>query len=191
MYSGRHEDQPGPKELEERIRNYLLTALRTLTSLNLDISLYHFYHIQNIGRDPFGGNGLDEAYTMYEEQARNCQRWWMKLRAASEKQASGMGAANISPPPGSRPDPRRSPSPLEYQSALDEDELAGTRRDEVTPMDIDPVEVEQGLPLPPTSVIGPPPPKPKPKVRLHQFQIRVVAGAIIHLRKVMFLLRGV
>ena len=190
MYSGGPEDRPSPKELEERIRDYLFATLRTLTSLNLDISLYLWHHDnQNPRRDPFGGNGLDDAYTLYEERANDCRRLWMKLRAASEKRTSLTKAAGNSSPPRSRLDLERSSSPLEYQSAIEENEPAETRRNnQVTPMDVDPVEMERDIPWPSTPVIDLPPPKSKLKVRLCSLQSCVSAGAIIQSRTVTLLL---
>jgi len=167
MSSDEPQGEPSPKELEQRIKGYLLAALRALSPLQLDISLYLLHHGQNARRDPFGGNDLDEVYTMYEERANDCRRLWMKLRASSEKQASLTKATGNSPPSRSRLGLERSSSPLEYQSALDEDELAETRRDHhVTPMDIDPVEAEPDVPRPLASTANPLPAKPKPKVRL-------------------------
>ena len=160
MHSGGHEEQPGPKELEDRINSYLLTALRTVSSLNLDISLYLILYVRNARRDPFGGNDLDGAYTMYEEQANNCRRLWMQLRAASEKRNSLAKATGDLSPPRSRLGLERSPSPLEYQSALDEDEeTKGNNR--VTPMDVDPVKTEQDVLQLPAPALRPPGPKPK------------------------------
>jgi len=156
MYSAGREYQPSPEDLEERIRSYLVTALRTLSSLNLDISLYLLHHNQDIRRDPLGEGGLDDAYTMYEERSNECRRLWMKVRAVSEKRTSVTGAVDPSP---SKPrlDLKTSLSPLEYQSAPKEDEPAGTKKNnQVVPMDVDPVKAEQ---------VDLRPPKPKPKVR--------------------------
>jgi hypothetical protein len=74
MYSVGCEHQPSPKNLEGRIRSHLVTTLRTLSSLNLDISPYLLHHTQNARCDPLYGNGLDEAYTMYVERANECRR---------------------------------------------------------------------------------------------------------------------
>ena len=162
------EREPSPEELERRIKGYLLAALRALNPLQLDISLYLLHHGQNARRDPFGGNDLDEVYAMYEERANNCRRLWMKLRVSSEKQASLTKAAGNSPPSGSRPSLERSSSPSEYQSALDEDELAEARADShVKPMDVDPVEAEPDVPRPLAFMANSlPAKKTKPKVRL-------------------------
>jgi len=167
MSSDEPRGESSPKELEKRIKEHLLAALHVLTSLKLDATLYLFHHGQNAHRDPFSGNDLDEVYTAYEEQANDCRRLWMKLRVSSERQATRTKATGNSSPSRSRLNLERSSSPLEYQSALDEDELAEIRRDgHVTPMDIDPVVVEPDVPRPPTSMANPLPPKPKPKVRL-------------------------
>jgi len=165
MHSGSHKKQPGPKELEERIKTYLLTALGTLSSLNLDISLYLLHHVRNVRREPFGENDLDETYAMYEERANNCHRLWMQLRATSEQRASLANAAGDSSLPKSCSSLKRSPSPLEYQSTLGEDEE--TRgNNQVTPMDVDPVEAERDVPRPPTPAADLHAPKPKPMVCL-------------------------
>ena len=192
MCSSEQKDRPSLKVLEERIENCLFTAFHTLHSLSEDISLYLFHHTnRNTRRDPFGGNRLDDAYTMYEERANDCRRLWMKLRSASEKQASLTEPAGNSSPPRNRLDSERSSSPLEYESALDENELVGTQRNnQVTPMDIDPAEAERDVPRPPTPTIDPPPPKPKPKVRLRSPRDCVIPGAIIRSRTVTLLLRG-
>ena len=164
MGSGELKDDPSPKDLEERIRGYLLAALHVLHPLHLDVSLYLLQHGQNARRDPFGGNDLDAVYNMYEERANECRRLWMKLRALSEKQASLMKTADNSLPSTSRVE--RSSSPLEYQSALDDDEPAATQGDKhVTPMDIDPAEAEQDVPKPLTPVLDFSSLKSKPKVR--------------------------
>jgi len=164
MSSDELKDEPSPKELERRIKGYLLAALRALNPLQLDVSLYLLHHGQNARRDPFGGNDLDEVYTMYEERSNDCRRLWMKLRASSERQASLKKTAGNSPPSRPRGDLERSSSPLEYQSALDEDEQAEIQGDKhVTPMDVDPAEAEPDVPKPSTLVV---PPKLKPKVRL-------------------------
>ena len=158
--------EPSPKELEKRIKEYLLTAIRALHPLQLDVSLYHIQS-ENACRDPFGGSDLDVVYALYEQGANECRRLWMKLRALSEKQASLTKSTGGSPPSGSRLGLERSSSPLEYQSALDEDESAETRRDrQVTPMDVDPVEAEPDVPRPLVSTANPLPAKTKPKVRL-------------------------
>lgn len=167
MSSDEPKGEQSPKELEKRIKGYLLAALHTLTHLQFDVSLYLLHHGQNARRDPFGGNDLDEVYTMYEERANDCRRLWMKLRASSEKQASVTKATGKSPLPRSRLGLERSSSPLEYQSALEEDEPAETQRDShITPMDVDPVEPEPDVPRPlmPTANLFPT--RPKPKVRL-------------------------
>lgn len=116
----------------------------------------------------------------------------MKLRAASERRTSQTKAAGNSSPSRSRLGLERSSSPLEYQSALDEDEAAEIQRNnQVTPMEVDPVEAERDVHRLPTPTIDPPPPKPKSKVRLCSPQNRVAIGAIIHPRTVTLLLRGV
>ena len=174
MYSVGHEYEPSAEDLEERIRSYLVTALRTLSSLNLDISLYLLHHTQDVRRDPFGGNGLDEVYTMYEERANECRRLWMKIRAASEKRASITGAADSSPSK-SRLNLETPLSLLEYRSALDEDEPAGAQgNNQVTPMDVDPVKVGRNLPRPQTPAVDSRPPKQKPKVRPCLLQIELL-----------------
>jgi len=163
MDSAGRKDQCSAEVLEKRIRDYLLSALRTLHSLHLDISMYLLHHnVQNVRRDPLIGNGLDDIYTMYEERANECRRLWMKVRAVSEQRTSTTGAAG-SFPSGSHSDPETSLSPFEYQSALGEDGSAGAQRNE--PMDVDPVKVEQDLPRPPTPATDPHPPKQKTKVR--------------------------
>jgi len=169
MYSG-DEGQPNPEDLEKRIRNYLVAIFRTLNNLNEDISLYLWYHLDlNIRRDPLGGNGLDGAYNMYEEKSNECRRLWMSIRATSEKRASSMEGTNNSSPSKSRAGLDASLSPLEYQSAHGEDELPEMKKeDQVTPMDVDPVEVKRESPQPPTPKIDPHPTKPKSKVRLCQ-----------------------
>jgi hypothetical protein len=136
MYSVGYEDQSGPKDLEGRIGGYLVTALRTLSSLNLDISLYLLHHTQNARRDPLCGNGLDEAYTMYEERANECRRLWMKVRAVSERRASITGAADSSPS-RSRLDPERPPfrhsNTSQRLMKMSQLELEGTTRLHVDP----------------------------------------------------------
>ena len=171
MSSAGYEDQPSPKELEERIQRHLLSAFDILSSLNRNVSLYLFYHNRNVRRDPFGENGLDEAYTMYEGQANECRRQWMKLRSASEKRAPLTKAADNPSPSGSRLDLETLLSPVESLSAaIDEDEPVGTQRnDRVTPMDFDPVQVEH-IPRSPTPATDRRPPKPKAEVRLPSLQ---------------------
>ena len=174
MDSAGREDQCGTEDLEKRIRDYLFSALRTLHSLHLDIAMYLLHHNQDVRRDPLSGNGLDDIYTMYEERANECRRLWMKVRALSEQRASTTGAAESSPS-GFRSDLETSLSPLDYQSALGEDEPARAQRsDKVTPMDVDPVKVEQDLPRLPTPAADPRPPKPKTKVRPRSFQIKLL-----------------
>lgn len=186
MYSGGSDNKPDLKELGGRITNHLLTALQTLSSLNLDISLYLFHHTQNVRRDPFDGNGLDEAYTMYEERANDCRRLWMKLRAASAKQATWAETGGDMSP--SRPRLEKSPSPLEYQSALDDDELIEIRRrNQVTPMEIDPVEPER----PSTPANDPSSPKLKPKVRYAYLITEFLLTPLFTPRKLTLPLRGV
>jgi len=165
MSSDEPKDEASPEELEKRIKGHLLAALHTITHLQLDISLYLLHHGQNSRRDPFGGNDLDQAYTMYEERANDCRRLWMKLRASSEKQGSLMKPAGNSPPSRSPFGLERSSSPLEYQSALDEDEPTETKRDnQVTPMDVDPAEAEPDVPRRVTPVVDLSRLKSKPKV---------------------------
>lgn len=164
MYPVGRKDSPSLKELESRIKDYLLAALQTLASLNVDISLYLYHHehaTQNARRDPLGGNGLDEAFNLYEQQANDCHRWWMRLRIASEKRAK---VGNDPPPSNSRWDMEVASSPLEYQSALDEEEASEDRsNDRVTPMDVNPAG---NIPRPSTSVVDQRPLKPKTEVRL-------------------------
>lgn len=176
MDSAGCKDQCSTEDLEQRIRDYLFSALRTLHSLHLDISVYLLHHkAQNVRRDPLSGNGLDDLYTMYEERANECRRLWMKVRAVSEQRTSTTGAAD-SFPSGSRPNLETSLSPLEYQSAPDEDEPAGAQtNDQVTAMDVDPVKVEQDLPRLPTPAANLHPPKPKNKVRPRSFQIKLLS----------------
>jgi len=175
MDSAGRKDQCSFEDLETRIRDYLFSALRTLHSLHLDISVYLLHHnAQNVHRDPLSGNGLDDLYTMYEERANECRRLWMKVRAVSEQRTSTTRAAD-SFPSGSRSDLETSLSPLKYQSAPCEDEPAGPRRnDQVTPMDVDPVKVEQDLPRLPTPAADPHPPKPKTKVRPRSFRVKLL-----------------
>lgn len=181
MSSDEPKGEPSPEELEKRIKECLLAAFHTLHPLHVDISLYLLQHGQNTRRDPFGGNDLDKAYTMYEERANECRRLWMKLRASSERQASQAKAAGNSSPSRSRLNLERSSSPLEYQSALDEDELTETQRDShVTPMDVDPVVAEPDVPRPLTSMANPVRPKPKPKVRIAH-RSEATAGTITRL----------
>ena len=144
---GSDKDQLGPKELAGRISESLLVLFRTLSSANSDISIYLLrYAIEDIRRDPYAWAKLDEAYTIYEEQANHCRRSWMKLRATAEKDVpKTITAVGTSPAPEFRSQ-GRSPSPLEYQSDHGEHEL--DKIDQVTVMDVDP-----------------PPPNPKPKVR--------------------------
>jgi hypothetical protein len=94
MYSVGCEDWPGPKNIEERIGSYPVTAIGTLLSLNLDISLYLLHHAQNARREPLCGNGLDEAHAMYGERANECRRLLMEVRVVSGKRASGTGTAD-------------------------------------------------------------------------------------------------
>ena len=192
MYFVGRKDQPGAEDLEERIGNYLVTALRTLSSLNLDISLYLLHHTQNVRRDPLGENGLDEAYTMYEERANECRRLWMRVRAVSEKRASITGTTDSSPSK-SRSDLETSPSPLEYQSAIDEDESTGAQEnDQVVPMDVDPVRAERAPLRPSTPTVDLHPPKPKPKVRPCLLQIKLLLMLFFFFtRKVTFPIHGV
>ena len=162
--SGR-EDQLGSNlEVVGKISESLLTLFRTLCSTNSDISIYHLHHaVEHIRRDPYTWGKLDETYTMYEEQANNCRRLWMKLRATAEKE---MARADTAAGTASAPVPHfrgRSPSPLEYQSDHGGDEPAKAEKvDRVTPMDIDPQGDDQ---RPPVLAVDPPPPKPKRKVR--------------------------
>lgn len=138
-------DQPGPEELEERIKGCLLTVITDLSSLNMDITLYLFHHIPNIHHNPF--NRLDEFYTIYEERANECRRLWIRLRAASKNQTSFTRVADNPSSSKSRLDLETSPSPLEYQSEFGADELAETRgNDRAMPMDVDPVKAEQDPP---------------------------------------------
>ena len=177
MYSG-DENQPSPEDLEKRIRNYLIAIFRTVSNLNQDVSLYLFYHIKNIHRDPLGGNELDRAYNMYEGQANECRRLWMSIRATSEKRASAAEATNNSFPLKSHVDSETSISPLDYQSALGEGELPEIKREEqVTPMDVDPVDTEREPPRPPTSEVDPHL-KSKPKVRLCTSQTEVLLTSL-------------
>jgi hypothetical protein len=81
MYSVWCEDQPSPKGAEGRIESYLVTALRTLSSLSLDISLHPLHHTQDARRDPLCGYGPGGAYNMYEERANEYRRLWVKVRA--------------------------------------------------------------------------------------------------------------
>ena len=165
-------DGPSLKELEGKIKNYLLSALQTLASLNVDISLYLYHHehaTQNARRDPLGGNGLDEAYNLYEQQANDCRRWWMRLRIASEKRAKTASDPSSSK---SQLDTESPSSPLEYQSALDEDEGFEDRGDDRvdTPMDVD---TTGHIPRPQTPIADQRLFKPKSEVRLRPVQVRL------------------
>jgi len=141
MSSDKANGEPRTEELSKSIRRYLLAAMHVLNPLDLDVSLYLLDHNQS---DPFGGNDLDDIYSMYEERANNCRRLWMKLRALSEKHASRSKAPGNPPQPRS---PLRSPSPLERHSAVDEDDLAETRRENQDgPAEIDPAEPEPDVP---------------------------------------------
>ena len=113
-----------PKELEKRIRECLLAVIHTLYGLHLHLSYYYLQHGENSNHDPFGGNDLDGVYTIYEEWVDSCQREWMNLRVASEKQASLLGAPGDSPRSRSCLDLERSSSPSKHYSALEEDETA-------------------------------------------------------------------
>lgn len=174
MDSAVRQGQHSVKDLEKKINESLLSALHTLHTAQLDISLYLLHHnTQDIRRDPLSGNGLDEVYSMYEERANECRRLWMKVRALSEKRISTTGPAE-SFPSGSRLDLQTSVSPLEYQSTPDEDELGGARRnDRVAIMDVDPADVEQDNPRLSTSPADPHPPVPKNKVCPCLFQTKL------------------
>lgn len=167
MYSG-GENQHSPEDLEKRITDYLVAIFRILSNLNQDVSLYLFYHLENdIRRDPLGGTALNRAYNMYEAQTNEYRRLWMSIRATSEKRASAIEATNSTFPSRSHVDPETTISPLEYQSAHGEDELPEIKReDQVTPMDVDPVDAERDLPRPPIPEVDPRHTKPKSKVRL-------------------------
>ena len=171
MHPAGRKDDPSLRELEGRIKDYLLSALQTLASLNVDISLYLYHHdhtTQNAHRDPLGGNGLDEAYNLYEQQANDCRRWWMRLRTASEKRAKTI---NDLPPSSSRLDTESPSSPLEYQSALDEDEVfEGRRNGQITPVDVD---AARHIPRPQTPIADQRPLKPKSEVRIRPLQVRL------------------
>ena len=104
---------------------------------------------------------------MYEEQANNGRRLWMKLRAWSETETPSMNAAGESYRPTSRA-PVRSPSPLEYQSDTGEDQSTAVKRGHdgaVTPAVIDLTEAEPNanVPQPP---VDPPSQKSTSKVCL-------------------------
>ena len=140
------------KDLVERISESLFTLFHTLSSTNTDISIYGHYHaIEDIRRDPEAWAKIDQSYNIYEEQANNCRRLWMKLRSIAEKEVprtTTTGSTSFAPEFRSE---ERSPSPLEYQSDHWEDtkpERTIGRIDEATDMDVDP-----------------PPPNPKRKVR--------------------------
>lgn len=161
--SGNHE--PSRKELMKKISKSLRALLRTLSIVNLDITIYQltWHTAEHIRRHPSEWNKLDDAYTAYEEQANNCRRIWMKLRAVSEREASRVNVGGNSSAPGFRP-VDRSPSPLEYLSESDEDEVPGIKMDQDVPMDLDPTE--RDIPRPPTPATDLPPHKPRQKVRL-------------------------
>jgi hypothetical protein len=86
-----------------------VTALRTLSSLNLLISLYLLHHTQNARREPLCGNGLNDAHAMYKERANECQRLWMKLEGSSCIMCSRDERAADLSPSRSRLDPETSP----------------------------------------------------------------------------------
>ena len=68
------------KDLQDKISESLLTSFLTLSSMNTDISIYiHRHAIEDIRRDPDAWKKINESYPMYEEQANNCRRLWMKL----------------------------------------------------------------------------------------------------------------
>jgi hypothetical protein len=166
MNPGSQDREPSPEELLERIHKSLLLLFRTLSAVNTDVSLYH-HGIRNNRSYISAWHKLDEAYSMYEEQANNGRRLWMKLRAWSEKEHPLMDAAGGSFLPVEKA-PVRSPSPLEYQSDAGEDQQAATTSGhEVTPMDIDLPGPQHDIPRPSIPVVDPPPPKPTSKVRLH------------------------
>ena len=190
MHPSRHKDKPGPKELVERISESLLTMFLTLSSVNSDISLYHYQQTAlKIRRDPSAWDRLDEAYAIYEEQANHCRRLWMKLRAASEKEVSQTGGAGSSSANGIRP-LERSPSPLEYQSEHGEDNLSEIKKEDIAPMVVDPVETKRGSLRQTTPVIDLLAPKPKSKVCSCLSFISPTVDAIIRPRKVKPLPRG-
>jgi hypothetical protein len=164
MHSRRN-DQLSVEALEKEIRVGLLTALSTLSDLNLNISLYLLHHTKDDSPDPLHGNDLDAAYIMYEEKANDSRRLWMKVRAVSERRVSAAEAASSSLS-RSRLDLGTSLPLLEYLSALGEDQPGGNQRnDQDAPVDLDPASVGQDLPCSPTPVVDPHPPKPKHKVR--------------------------
>ena len=192
MHPGSREPQPGSKELAVRIRESLLTVLRTLNSVNSDIYDYHHYHlVKEISPDPSEWKKLEEVYASFEDQANHCRRLWLTLRTATGGRASPTKGASDSSASGSRPR-ERSPSPLEYQSDPDEGRPAGTGRgDQVTPMEVDPVEVERDIPRPETPPVAPPPSRRKPKVRPRLLAAPAIFGTLVCLRKLMLLLQGV
>lgn len=162
----------GSKELAGKIGNSLLELFRILHSANFDITIYRNYHAaEDIRRDPYAWGKLDEAYTTYEEQANNCRRLWMRLRAMAEKeilQATKTGGTSTTSEVRLR---GRSPSPLEYQSDPWEDEPARIGKvNQVASMDIDPVKAEsddQGPPTPPVDL----PAMTKQKRKVCQFPV--------------------
>lgn len=164
MDSGRPKDLQDLKELGEKINQDLLTLFLTLSSVNSDVSVYKYWHtVEKIRLDPSAWDKIDEAYTIYEEQANDCRRHWMKLRSMFEKEKSQMNAAGTSSVVGigslGRP-----PPPLEYQSGRFEGELGEIKRKDL-------------------------PPKPKSEVRPRLSHIPVTTGAILRPRKVTLLLR--
>ena len=188
MDPGGRRDKLGSKELVERISGSLLTLFDTLSMTNRDITFYFFRHaVEEIRRDPDAWTRLDEAYTIYEEQANNCRRLWMKIRSTAEKEMSHVkttGGTSALPEPRSR---GRSPSSLEYQSEPGEGDMTLTltgRVDQVAPIDIDLAGVERDHQRPPTPVVDPPPPRPKRKVRRCSLPIRSSVDAIVCFRRV-------
>ena len=176
-------DQLGPRELVGRIAESLLMLFRTLSAANSDISIYCYYHaVEDIRRDLHAWKKLDEAYLMFEEQANNCRRLWMRLRATAEKAVPLINSASET---SSAPELHllgRSPSPLEYQSEPGEGEPTKAV-DQFTPMDLDPVEAERGNRRPPPTPVADPPPQLKRKVHRPPASIKLALNSIVCPRK--------
>jgi hypothetical protein len=71
MHRASRTDESNAKEIVGRISESLLTLFLTLSSANVNISLYHYHHLfWDIRRNRSEWNQLDETYTIYEEQAK-------------------------------------------------------------------------------------------------------------------------
>ena len=144
-------DGLSPKELVERISESLLTSSRMLSSTNTDISIYALHQaIEDIRRNPEAWAEIDGSYSMYEEQADNCRRLWMKLRSIAEKEGpktTTTGHTSFAPEFRLQ---ERSPPPLGYQSGHGEDKFESTigRIDEDMDIDPPPRKVRRCHPVP-------------------------------------------